>query len=148
MLFRSPQTKKTLVYNSGITRGLHAQRLVKTLCQECAIPLKTNKNVIPLPVLARLSKAMGQAIETAKVVNEKGCPKCQHTGIKGRTVVAEVVVATFDLLELARTEGSHAAKAEWIRQGGKTMMAHGLEKVAQGLIDPLMLEAELEQVIG
>jgi type II secretory ATPase GspE/PulE/Tfp pilus assembly ATPase PilB-like protein len=70
-----------------------------------------------------------------------GCSQCSG-GIKGRTVVAEVVATDPKLLECLRSGGIEKAQEHWIKaQEGRTTIQHIIEKIVLGLVDPSMAEA-------
>ncbi len=103
--------------------GVLAQRLVRRVCRNCAEPYE------PTPYERDL---LGE--EGGNPQRGRGCEQCGHSGLRGRTVIAELFFPTDDLSELLR-EG---ADARVLRQaaraaGFRTMEEDGLEKVRQGV---------------
>jgi len=123
----------------SIITGLTCQRLVKVLCPKCKVPL--------LDALDRYSdsdlRRIKSVVDVSNVfVTGMGCdhPDCRH-GSVGRTVVAETVITDASLMKFIRARDRIGAQEYWQRdQGGKTMLAHAIETVKQGLIDPFAAE--------
>ncbi len=94
---------------SSTVSGIIAQRLVRTICQECKFErILTDKEV----------GFLGLAPKEYKVWEGKGCDECRGTGYKGRTGLFEVlemtetikekITADIDMAEIysiARSEG-------------------------------------------
>jgi len=64
-----------------------------------------------------------------------GCERCAH-GIKGRTVVAEVLLPDEKIMNTIRNQSISDGMAMWRQQGGMSVHDHALEKIADGVIDP------------
>lgn len=77
----------------GFIAGLQCQKLVPVLCDNCKVELQ--KNTIS-----------GRAF-TLYTASENGCPQCKNSGIKGRQLVMEYFLPTYE--ELATI-----AKQEWL----------------------------------
>ena len=131
-----------LLADSSIITGLICQRLLKVLCPACKVPINT--------VLDRYSPADLQRImsvaEVEKVhVMGSGCENCRHTGVVGRTVVAETIVPDDKLLAFVRQRDKPAALAYWRNElRGLTIKDHALVKIIQGTVDPF----QAEMVVG
>jgi Type II secretory pathway, ATPase PulE/Tfp pilus assembly pathway, ATPase PilB len=70
-----------------------------------------------------------------------GCRHCSGSGIIGRTVVAEVIMPSFELLEIYKKEGNAAARQFWIKkENGKPLSHHLILKINSGEIDPDIAE--------
>ncbi|WP_053196955.1 GspE/PulE family protein [Herbaspirillum hiltneri] len=123
-----------------VVTGLISQRLVKTLCQDCRLPLATHQDQLPPAVLARVKQAVSPALEGVCILGP-GCPTCGHHGTIGRTVVAEIIIPDDEFFRYVRLGEKTLATNYWLRElGGRTMLDHAIEKVAAGLIDPRMAE--------
>jgi type II secretory ATPase GspE/PulE/Tfp pilus assembly ATPase PilB-like protein len=155
---------QTLLYDPAVLRGLVAQRLVQRLCPECSLPLAPDDGSIPVQDARMLRDLLGQRWGGTRR-RGPGCSACHagHSpvaGVAGRTVVAEVVTTTRDLLQQARMEGVEQAERVWRqRPGSLTMARHWLMRFAQGEVEyasragvDLVLEEEagwsLEQTGG
>jgi len=110
-------------------RAVQAQRLVRRLCRDCALPTSV--------LLAVESACVIDAQDAPSDANWKkavGCFRCQGTGYKGRVGIYELVDVTPELQELVLSR----ATAEQMRllvsaQGGRTLRQDGLMKARQGL---------------
>jgi type IV pilus assembly protein PilB len=100
-----------------------AQRLARTLCNNCKQQAKT-----PDEVLA------AHGLEGAQLFEPVGCMRCGGTGFRGRVGLYEVMVLTDEIRDLVVGHASVpvlSAAAE--ASGMRTMRQAGLEKVREGL---------------
>ncbi len=99
------------------------QRLVRKLCPECK------------EAYAPAKKDLGPAKITADVIyRPKGCPACNHTGYRGRTLVAEVMSTSEDLKSRITHNVSYRDMRQRARElGMKTLYESGLRKVEKGI---------------
>ncbi len=108
--------------------GCMAQRLVKTICPDCA-----RKYTIESDELAR----MGFPVEpgtTVELTRGKGCRECRNTGYKGRCGVFEVLPVSAKVRTMiSGGEASDAIKQVAIREGMTTLREDAWSKVKQGL---------------
>lgn len=84
----SPNTISALVH----------QTLVPTLCPHCKVPIREGKKrgLISESLWERVATVVPDeefevAMEQMHVENPEGCERCDHMGINGRTVCAEVI---------------------------------------------------------
>ncbi len=134
------------LYDPGVLTGLVCQRLVRTTCQHCAIPIEDaiRDNKIDADLLARVSGALIDDLGDAKL-RGPGCDHCKGTGVSGRTVVAEALNPDQRFLQLLQGEDRPGASSYWMKQDASlNMMLHALGKVRQGILAP----DELERVLG
>jgi len=112
---------------AGSLIGIFAQRLARKLCA-C-------KEQAPLSEDEK--KLMGQKYANLdKIYKAKGCSKCNMTGYKGRTVVAEIIVFDRELDDMVSSGKSRKEMLAYITSKGFIpMQEDGLEKVAKGIID-------------
>jgi type II secretory ATPase GspE/PulE/Tfp pilus assembly ATPase PilB-like protein len=74
-----------------------------------------------------------------------GCDECDHTGVSGRTLIAEVLQPDKRTMELIREGNLDDAEEFWVEEmDGMTIVDHALLKIEQGLIDP----ESVEKIIG
>jgi len=140
---------------STAVTGALAQRLVRTLCENC----KTEVTNIA-PGSASLFERAGIK---PRMFLPTGCAKCNFLGYAGRTSIHELLIMNPNLKELVSAKTSHSIlRREAIKNGMTSMRADGLNKVAQGITtleevirvsnddDRFFAEAkdELEPVIG
>lgn len=131
-----------MVADPSIITALISQRLVKLLCPHCKEPLTASlgRHRQSPALIARLRTVLGDAIENACIAGP-GCPHCGGRGTIGRTVLAEVIRPDERFFAFVRTGDKAAAIRHWLTDlGGTTMNEHAVEKIRDGLIDPLMAE--------
>ncbi len=107
--------------------GVMAQRLVRTICNDC------KEEFVPSAALIKRSKLLYQAGKT-KVYLGKGCEMCNHTGYKGRTTITELLVPNERIKELiVEKSATSVIKNEAMKQGMRTLRQDGLGKVLRGI---------------
>lgn len=107
--------------------GIMAQRLVRTICEEC------KEEYQPAAAVIKRSKLLYQAGKT-KVFQGKGCLKCNQTGYRGRTTITELLVPNERIKELiVEKSATSVIKNEAMKQGMRTLRQDGLAKVLRGL---------------
>ncbi|MEA2194933.1 MAG: type pilus assembly protein PilB [Solirubrobacteraceae bacterium] len=114
-----------------------AQRLARKLCQHCK-----ERGIITAEVL-RANGIRSQF--DMEAYQPTGCPRCNHTGYKGRIGLYEVMMVTEEIrkLTLARAPAPEIAEVA-VRQGMRLMRDDGLEKVRHGMTSI----AEVTRVTG
>jgi type II secretory ATPase GspE/PulE/Tfp pilus assembly ATPase PilB-like protein len=108
-----------------------AQRLARKLCTHCCEAYTpTDAELLE----ARVSPEVARRSDGAVFYRKKGCPRCNHTGYRGRIGVYQLLTMTEEIASLAVR---HASKDEIERAamaaGMRTMWDDGLEKVTAGL---------------
>jgi type II secretory ATPase GspE/PulE/Tfp pilus assembly ATPase PilB-like protein len=108
--------------------GIISQRLVRTLCNECKIPLDVSRSEVFGPVRQWLEGDQGSQIFAAG-----GCSRCQQDGYLSRTGVFEVLRMTGELRQMV-SQGRTAREIqdEAVRQGMLDLRRSALIKVAKG----------------
>jgi general secretion pathway protein E len=96
--------------------GVVAQRLVRRICEECAV------DVEPDAELTRLAKLSHVHLENARYRVGKGCEACRHTGYRGRLALAEVLTVTDSIKEGLLQRSSASALRELAQQAGHLFM--------------------------
>jgi general secretion pathway protein E len=87
-----------------------------------------------------LRTVLGDAVDRACTAGP-GCLPCGGRGTMGRTVLAEVITPDERFFALVRSGDKAAALRYWLADmGGITMVEHAIEKVRDGLVDPVMAE--------
>jgi MSHA biogenesis protein MshE len=106
-----------------------AQRLVRVLCPDCRSPAEE------LPAHEQEWLGDDACDDTGRqvVYRAVGCPRCHHTGYKGRTAVYEMLEMTPELVHLANRDDpagfmAHAQSAF----ASHTLRAHVLELLRSG----------------
>ena len=158
-----------IIYDHHLLRGLVCQRLLRTLCTHCRVPIaKAVQEMGPLyKGLARRVRAGLAMMETMRykanankpwvdnlaepdlqhvfVANPNGCEHC-YRGRSGRTICAEVIETDIHLMSLLQDNRMEEAEKYWLSPtglNGVSMLWHGLEKVRRGDVSPDDGEFEL-----
>ncbi len=102
-----------------------AQRLVKRVCPDCAVPHQPDKAVAAL---------FGLSQDETCFVRGEGCAKCGRTGYKGRVGVYEVLSMNPAIQRAVEAGGEGGRILEAARATGMQLMwQDGLEKARVGL---------------
>ncbi len=110
---------------SSSVEGVMAQRLVRTICENCKEPYRPKDSELPEDF--RYDK-------DAVLYRGTGCKECRHTGLKGRVGLFELISFS-DTMKHAINERSTSGKLVKIAQkeGMKTLREDGWDKVRMGL---------------
>ncbi|MCK9275190.1 MAG: GspE/PulE family protein [Syntrophales bacterium] len=124
--------------------GILAQRLVRTLCKQCKEKYHATKEEYD-----ELAQSYGEELfetlhipysEDFTLHRPKGCSACDNTGYKGRMGIHELLVSTDEIKELIQKHASVEQIRELaIKQGMRTLLQDGIEKVLQGRADFLQV---------
>ena len=111
---------------SSVVKSFIAQRLVRTICPECA-----EKVDYPADYLAEIGfpvKELG-----TQFMRGKGCDHCRHTGYQGRAAIYEVCLVTEPLRKLImqKKDGGELKQCA-ISEGMETLRQDGWRRVAAG----------------
>src|SRR5436309_60004 len=111
---------------SSVVKSFIAQRLVRTICPECA------ENVeYPAEYLGEIGfplKELG-----TKFMRGKGCDQCRQTGYQGRAAIYEICVVTEPLRKMImqKRDGGELKQCA-IAEGMETLRQDGWRRVAKG----------------
>ncbi len=113
-------------------REVIAQRLVRRLCVHCRQP--------HVPALAVREKCESLRQQFPDILagepnwfESRGCPKCQHTGYRGRLGIYEVAVLSEEVAEMIMHQRPVHEMQQAVRKAGfRDLMEDGLVKVWQG----------------
>jgi type IV pilus assembly protein PilB len=111
-----------------------AQRLVRQICSSC----KTEEKIQASEIVAHfpielVQKYFGTAAEIT-IHKGKGCKICRNTGYSGRVGLFEVLEVTKEIRRLiSQKSDSDIIALAAIKEGMKTMLGDGLQKVAGGI---------------
>lgn len=109
--------------------AIMAQRLVRTLCNQC------KSSYTPAPeLLNELMLQNDSGLDTPALYNAIGCKHCANTGFYGRTVILELLCLSESIrrLILAHADGTEIQNAA-IESGMLTMKQDGIRKAVQGI---------------
>jgi general secretion pathway protein E len=109
-------------------RATLAQRLVRRLCEQCAVPAEP-----PALQQHRLERAVARRGGPAQWRRPVGCPHCNGSGFRGRIGIYELVTLGANLQHgIAAGEPLAQITAQADREGRVSLIDDGLTKVAQG----------------
>jgi len=107
--------------------GLIAQRLVRSICGNCAAPVPPDPDLLEL--LRVPVNFLGQTVSRGR-----GCEQCNKTGYRGRTGIYEIFVMNEDFRHFISTSYKETELLEMARAAGmRTLIEDGLEKVRMGM---------------
>lgn len=112
-------------------RAVQAQRLVRRLCTECA------RQAGEAPPVAGEVRELAAALLGSTAPNWKepvGCPRCLHTGYRGRVGIYELVSVSNEMRHMIN-EGASVTDmtAQARKEGYRSLRQDGLLKAWQGL---------------
>lgn len=107
---------------SSTVRGILAQRLVRSLCDDCKIP----------QTLTELQQQQLELPEDALIFQKNGCQDCNHTGYKGRLGVFELVLIDESLQKLIHDRVGDAVLEKYIRTQAPSILNSGYQLVIEG----------------
>jgi type II secretory ATPase GspE/PulE/Tfp pilus assembly ATPase PilB-like protein len=123
---------------SATLRGALAQRLLRRLCSQCAVPVTNGE----LPD-SEASLSMRSGVKPTK--RAVGCPSCGGTGYRGRVPVLEVFTTTPALAtSIARGATVLELQEAAIAGGMRLLRQTALEKVGLGITTL----SEVDRVVG
>lgn len=140
-----------VMLSPGFLSLLVYQTLVPVTCQHCAIPFPdfirqkeqdefTQATIYRLEQLAKSTAYKDKNIlNNISFYNLDGCKYCRQ-GISGRTVVAEMLEPSSDILEAFRNSEFDRAAKLWHAQGGKTVLQNAVDKMLTQQLDPRYVE--------
>jgi general secretion pathway protein E len=141
----------SVLFMTGFISGVIYQRLVPLLCDRCAISLEEAKEqdrIAPMTYL-RVLKVIDPARHNVRIRGD-GCARCNHTGVIGRTLCAEVLVPDGRFLDLLKQGFDQKAREYWMSKPemnidglGVRAIAHAIQKMRQGFLDPSDVESQI-----
>ena len=119
--------------------GILAQRLVRTLCRSCKEAYHPGRAEYDALVRAYDGDfdALGFSYsDDLTLYKADGCDKCNSTGYKGRTAIAELLDGTDEMKSLIQGKARmDEIREQAIKDGMTTLMEDGIRKVFLGLTD-------------
>jgi type IV pilus assembly protein PilB len=102
-----------------------AQRLVRRLCKDCRTPFQP-----PRKIQEELGLTYDQDLVFYQI---KGCPKCEHTGYRGRMAIYEILSISTSLENLIMERASaHELYRQALKDGLVSLRRSGIAKVLDG----------------
>ncbi|WP_298147493.1 type II secretion system ATPase GspE [uncultured Acinetobacter sp.] len=105
--------------------GVIAQRLVRTLCQQCMTWQPADE--FEQQIFTQLNT---QAL--TELPHPRGCEHCGHTGFQGRTAIYEIVPVDDHMRRLIHGNAAEFELENYARQAAGSIRQDGLNKVLQG----------------
>ena len=132
-LFRMKEISDNAMVTADSSKFLLAQRLVRKLCPYCSTKEKLKPEQLSfLSAITGKGNASFQGLANDFKISV-GCPKCNNTGFKGRTVIAEILEVTPEIgRALKESAGLEEIKALAVKQGMITMLSSGIMKASKG----------------
>ena len=115
-----------------------AQRLVRVLCSECKEAYEADDETLKQLRQIKINEDLGNTDLPSEndhltIYRSVGCPKCFHSGYKGRIGIYEIMVLNESLQNMIlKTHDSHQIKKEAARQGMTSLYDDGIQKVIDG----------------
>jgi len=107
--------------------GIVAQRLVRKVCEDCAVPDK------PDDALLAASRLTRTAVRGFKFRIGQGCGRCRGTGYRGRRALAEILTLNDELREaIVRAEPVRVLREAAARNGTRFLRDAALDCVRRG----------------
>lgn len=106
-----------------------AQRLAGKICEKCKVP----ERITPEALI--LAGVKPEEVGTFECMRGEGCSACNHTGVKGRIAIYELMEMSTPLREEILKGGSPVEiKKGAIRGGTKTLRQSALQKLKSGQV--------------
>lgn len=106
-----------------------AQRLIRKICQECAIPDQPDELL-----LREEFSITPETYQTAQFRKGRGCDTCRHTGYRGRLAICEILPFSNEIKDLTvQRATAHEIKRLGLKQGMRTLRSAGWERVREGV---------------
>jgi type IV pilus assembly protein PilB len=118
------------VTGSALTAVL-AQRLARRLCAHCCEMYTPSAEEV---AQARISPQQASVADGLVLYRKRGCPRCAHTGYRGRVGVFQLLRMTDELEALAARKASREELERAATEAGmRTLWEDGIEKAMAGL---------------
>ncbi len=104
-----------------------AQRLVRKICSHCKESCTVSQEI-----LHQLGEVFSSS--TINYYSGKGCTRCNNTGYSGRAAIYEILIPSFEMLDLISTNASFIELAQQAQKEGMvTLIEDARDKVDQGI---------------
>ena len=109
-------------------QGVIAQRLVRTLCLHCKMPVKLN------PAIWKDFTKPDKLKQPSVIYEPSGCDECRHTGYLGRTGIYESLTINNAIREhITAQTNLDVLRQKAIEHGMQTLRINGADKIAEGI---------------
>lgn len=146
-----------------LLKMLVAQRLVPTLCRSCSRKMPSKEEASKRKrghalqqwkdwELTATKQALVRLDDIAKkgnlrIRNPNGCSRCENMGINGRQLVLEYVMIDDLARQYIRSNRLDELKQSLLDRNWQPMSVQGWELIEQGISDPNMVEAVVQNVV-
>lgn len=129
----------------GFLNGVVSQNLVPILCDACKYQEMHRPNLSDQDN-HRASQHYAEIFEGYQVYyrNFDGCKLCRFTGVKGITLIAEVLGMNKEVRRLVARKEYYLIGEYMEDQGIYTKHSHAAHKVMQGMFDPTLVEDKID----
>jgi len=139
--------------------GLLYQKLLPVVCEKCCIDFNNLINSSKateddIELYKRMMEICDVSKYKIKKRNTNGCPNCKGTGIRGRTVAAEVIMVDLEMIQLINEGKTIELMKYWrslsdgdptsLNMRGKTCMEHAFLKILNGSVCPYDVESSFK----
>jgi len=116
------------------TKLVTSQRLVRKLCAECSIEQELSAELLEHAQKTVQIGGLDWDSLPKNFHKQIGCSNCKGTGYRGRTLIAETLEVTPEIMAALRRDASNEEVREIaVKQGMTTMAADGIRKAAIGI---------------
>lgn len=138
----------------NLVAGLVYQKLVPLLCTSCKVPyaqIRSSRARVSDDLIQRVERVTGGDVANIYFRAEGGCDQCRQRGATGRTVCAEILRPSPEMLNAISVGDSRTLWRLWrktIRHDrpddmtGRTAFEHALYKMRNGLVSPEDVERD------
>jgi type II secretory ATPase GspE/PulE/Tfp pilus assembly ATPase PilB-like protein len=146
----------SVLFMHNFISGVIYQRLVPVVCPHCAISVgeAMKQGRLRNTTFERLSRVVDLHSDNVRV-RGVGCRHCNYAGIIGRTPCAELLVPDDILLGMLSRGDETGARQYWLSREelnvdgrGVTAVAHAIQKMRQGMLDPTDIEKFLGKLVA
>ena len=136
----------SLLSSPGMLACLICQRLAPVLCEHCALPL--HQSVSHQAVKARWQARFPEYAKQIHVRGQHACEHCQGLGIRGRTVIAEIIWVDEIGRRFIRDGDLLGWQAHLQASGWQSYADHLDDLVCRGMCDPVDAERLVGEIHG
>ncbi len=113
---------------ASAVRAVMAQRLVRRVCKNCAVPYEPEADILQLMGLDQ------EFVKNSKLMKGRGCAECGGNGYKGRMGIYEIFMVTTEIQNLIYERVPSSVIRDAARKSGmRTLREDGLRKAAAGM---------------
>jgi general secretion pathway protein E/type IV pilus assembly protein PilB len=113
---------------ASTVEGVLAQRLVRSICQECKVDYRPNPDDLPPDF-----PGMKEGTPPERLWKGNGCRSCRQTGYRGRTGIFELLITGEEIRDLVvKRVNAGVIRNHGLKQGMRTLRQDGWRKVLLG----------------